>query len=355
MSYTPDTAIHPGKTILFALRNEGISQKNLAMRMGISEKHLSQIINGEASFSVEFAFKLANTLGGSVSFWNNLERNYQETKANIARRQQIRSEIPLLSEYPYNELAKRGYVSKTSDKEAQVENLHRFLSVDSLHYVPKIENTAFRMKGEEQGKGGTIAAWLRCGEIEARKQEVAPFSETKLKQILPQLKELTRLPVGESLSGITSLLNSAGVAIVLIRHFQGTCVSGAFRWVHDVPVIQLSDYYPWADIMWFNLFHEIGHLVLHKKKESFLDFDSVANRLDPIKEAEADAFATEQLIPSREYSRFLQKGDFSLDAIRTFAATLNIDTGIVAGRLCHDKRVHWKKVSQLRPRLPKTM
>lgn len=355
MSYTPDTAIHPGKTILFALRNEGISQKSLAIRMGISEKHLSQIINGEASFSVELAFKLANTLGGSVSFWNNLERNYQETKAKIARQQQIRSELPLLSEYPYNELAKQGYVSKTSDKEAQVENLHRFFSVYSLEYVPKIENTAFRMKDEEHGKGGTIAAWLRCGEIDARKQQVESYSESKLRHILPRLRALTLFPVNESLPGITSLLNSVGVAVVFIRHFKGTRVSGAFRWVHDVPVIQLSDYYPWADIMWFNLFHEIGHLVLHKKKESFLDYESGANRLDPIKEAEADTFASEQLIPSREYSSFLQKGDFSSDGIRTFAATLEIDAGIVAGRLCHDNKVHWKKVSQLRPRFPKTM
>ena len=85
MAYQPDTAQHPGQTISKILKKEGISQKELSDRTSLTQKHISQIINGEASITMETALMLENVLGGSASFWINLEKNYQETKARIER------------------------------------------------------------------------------------------------------------------------------------------------------------------------------------------------------------------------------------------------------------------------------
>jgi len=81
MSYIPNKAILPGRIISESLNREGMTQKNLSERMGISEEHLTQIINGEAPITVEVSLLFEKVLGDSASFWINLESNYQETKA----------------------------------------------------------------------------------------------------------------------------------------------------------------------------------------------------------------------------------------------------------------------------------
>jgi len=117
MAYIPNRAIHPGHIVAEALERDGMTQKSLSERTGISEKHLSQIINGEASITVETALALENALGGSASFWNNLEKNYQETKARLERAASLTEEMSILHKFPYLELAKRGYVEQTTNKE----------------------------------------------------------------------------------------------------------------------------------------------------------------------------------------------------------------------------------------------
>jgi HTH-type transcriptional regulator/antitoxin HigA len=141
------------------------------------------------------------------------------------------------------------------------------------------------------------------------------------------------------------------VALVFIEHFPRTGVSGAIRWISDRPVIQLRLYYRWADIFWFNLYHELGHLVLHGKKDKFIEFDEREYAPERIKEDEADKFASDALVPPKPYVSFLAKGDTSPRAISEFAEQLGIHPGIVAGRLCHDRHVDWKSVSTLRDRL----
>ena len=58
MAYNPNKAIHPGHIIARSLEREGMTQKSLGERTGLSEKHLSQIINGSASITVETALLL---------------------------------------------------------------------------------------------------------------------------------------------------------------------------------------------------------------------------------------------------------------------------------------------------------
>lgn len=351
MSYSPNIAIHPGKMIAQAIDREGMSQKSLCERTGITEKHLSHIINGEASITVDTALLLENALGGAASFWINLEKNYQENKARLDRLYLIRQEISELPRFPYNELAKRGYVEKTSNKEYKVVNLWKFFGVNSLKSVQKTEQIAFRKQDSPSIKNEYIAAWLRCGEIGAKKQVLPDYSETKLKAVLVTLKHLSTETPERFSTDIVRKLNEAGVAILFIEHFPGSKVSGAVRWLNNTPLIQLSLFNSWSDIFWFNLYHELGHLLLHGKKEKFLEFNNKEFPFVKEKEEQADKFASDSLIPPIEYANFLKTGTLSIERIKKFAGSLKIHPGIVAGRLCHDKKTRWDVVSIIRTRL----
>lgn len=354
MVYNPNKAIHPGHIIAKSLEREGMTQKDLSARTGLTEKHLSQIINGVASITVETALLLENALGGSASFWINLEKNYQETRARIERGSLLNKETVLLSKFPYAELVRRGYIEQSSNREKRVENLWKFFGVNSLTFVQATEPVAYRRRGGPRIKSEAIAAWLRCGELEAKQNPVSQFSEPILKQGLVKLKTITTMAAEKFSVEAQKILAEAGVSLVYAPHFPGTGVSGAVRWVGDNPVIQLSLLGAYADIFWFSLFHEIGHLVLHSKKEKFIEFDKRSLSTVQEKEKEADFFAADQLIPRKAYSDFIKAGNFSRGTVARFAQDIGVHPGIVEGRLCHDgvsPKIGWSKPLGFRTRL----
>lgn len=354
MAHLPDKAIHPGHVIARSLEREGMTQKNLSERTGLTEKHWSHIINGEASITIETALLLENALGGAASFWINLEKNYQETKARLERNALVKKESALVAKFPYAELVRRGYIERTTNREKKVENLWKFFGVNSLPFVKVTEAVAYRKRGGADIKSEAIAAWLRCGELEARKATVEQFSGATLKRRIEELRTLTTMPAEESSIKAREILAGAGASLIYMPHFPGTGVSGAVRWIGDNPVIQLSLLGSYADIFWFNLFHEIGHLLLHGKKEKFIEFDNHDLYATMEKEEEANSFASNILIPSKDYAAFIKARIFSQNSVRKFANSIQIDPGIVEGRLCREKvtpAVSWAKQLGFRKRL----
>lgn len=101
----------------------------------------------------------------------------------------------------------------------------------------------------------------------------------------------------------------------------------------------------WADIFWFSLFHEIGHILCHGRQAVILENGSE----DP-REKEANVFAANTLIPPNAYERFINRDRFYSEDVKTFAVEVGIHPGIVVGRLQHEKRLRAKWLNGLRER-----
>jgi HTH-type transcriptional regulator / antitoxin HigA len=129
------------------------------------------------------------------------------------------------------------------------------------------------------------------------------------------------------------LCAQAGVAIVFVPALPKTGVSGATRWLNpNKALIQLSLRYKTDDHLWFTFFHEAGHILLHGKKELFIEGN---NGLDDVKEGEANEFAQIELIPRKSLAAFLEKKPYSKTAIQRFSREIGIAPGIVVGQLQH--------------------
>jgi HTH-type transcriptional regulator/antitoxin HigA len=147
---------------------------------------------------------------------------------------------------------------------------------------------------------------------------------------------------------MTNLLAGCGVALIFVRHLPKTGVQGATQWVGRKAVIQLSVRYRWADIFWFSLFHELGHLLLHQHKGVFVN-PSSGEKSD--REQEADVFASDALIPRESYKRFVAScGVFSADPVEAFAREVQVHPSIVVGRLQHEGLLPHSHLNELRPR-----
>ena len=78
-------ATPPGATIREQLKDRGMSQKEFAARMDLSEKHVSKLINGEVQLTPEVAVRLETVLGIPAKFWNNLEAIYREKLLKVEK------------------------------------------------------------------------------------------------------------------------------------------------------------------------------------------------------------------------------------------------------------------------------
>jgi HTH-type transcriptional regulator/antitoxin HigA len=76
-------AIPPGATIREQLGDRGVSQREFASRMGISEKHISQLLNGKVELTPDMALRLEAVLELSATFWCKLEAGYREDLARV--------------------------------------------------------------------------------------------------------------------------------------------------------------------------------------------------------------------------------------------------------------------------------
>ena len=83
----PDVAIPPGEYLAEETEARGITQKELARRMGRPVNAINEIINGKKTITAETALQLETVMPEiPARFWLNLETDYQLTKALINRR-----------------------------------------------------------------------------------------------------------------------------------------------------------------------------------------------------------------------------------------------------------------------------
>lgn len=71
-------ATPPGATIKEQLDDRGMSQKEFASCIGMSEEHISRLIDGDTQLTPDVAYKLEMVLGVPAQFWINLEHIYRE-------------------------------------------------------------------------------------------------------------------------------------------------------------------------------------------------------------------------------------------------------------------------------------
>jgi len=350
--YQPSIAIHPGKTLQDTLNVSNITQLDLAQRTGLTPKHINEIVQGKASITTDTALKLSSVFGMSANFWNNLQRNYEETVTRLQMEQELVQEASLLSNFScFNELVKWKYVEPACTPAEKVSRLLNFFGVSSLTFVPKVQEVAFRKSDRGRISNECIATWLRCGELEAQRIETKEFNKEKLIAVLEDLRKLTKEDPTVFQKKIIEICGSCGVALAFVPHFKNTCVNGMTRWLtSNKAMIQLSLRGSYDDIFWFTFFHEIGHLLKHGKKDQFVEFDKKEHKESNEKETEADDFAQNILIPRSEFSKFYPANDFSTQAISSFAQRINVASGIIAGRLAHELK-DWKTWSRLRRRL----
>ncbi|MDD4402232.1 MAG: HigA family addiction module antitoxin [Desulfitobacteriaceae bacterium] len=346
--YLPPVAIPPGETIREVLEEKYITQAELAQRLGMTTKHVNEIINGKAPITVETAVKMEDILGLPCSYWLNLEAIFQETKIRLREQANKEDEVNIARAIPYNQMAQLGWVPVTRKAAERITNLRKYFEIPSLQLIPEVYSAAFRVAQEDKAIPFALAAWLQWGKVHSREIKTEPFSRKLLCDSIPFFRNLTTLPANEFVSILKERCSQCGIALVFAPHLDGTYAHGATEWLSsDKVMILLSLRYKYADIFWFSFFHEIAHVLNHNKKPIYINSQSNKNQI----EQEADRLAAELLLPQKDYSKFVAETQvFSIDAVKSFAEEQGLDPCIIIGRLQRDGHIHYSELTELKRR-----
>ena len=353
-TFQPDYAIPPGETLAETLETLGMTQAELAGRMGRPLKTINEIVAGKAMITADTALQLEKVLGVPASFWTNHERLYRDALARRRETSQLEQQLDWLGTMPVKELARVGWIAPATGPVAQLRAVLSFFGVagvEEWRALWESPEAAFRQTGAFAVSPGATAAWLRKGEIEGQKVDCAAFDQALFTESLKQLRGFTSKDPAEFVPVLREQCARAGVAVVLVPPLAGVRAYGATRWLHGAKaLIQMSLRGKTDDHLWFTFFHEAGHVLKHGKRAVFVEQGEEEAAVRDPREAEADIFAQEWLISSRDYEGFWANGDLSVAAIRRFADRIGVAPGIVAGRLQHDRRIPFSRANQLKRR-----
>jgi HTH-type transcriptional regulator/antitoxin HigA len=347
--WQPDWAVAPGELLLDVLEDRGLSQSDLARRMGRPIKTINEIVNGKAAITPDTAIQLELALGVTAGFWNNAEIAYRAHLARERADQQLAHHKGWAAQFPVKDLTRHGLIETAAGETATVAALLRYFGVSSPEAWQKhwaAAAVAFRGSRTYESSPYAAAAWLRWGELLAKEIDTPPHSPRQLRSVLQDIRPLTRREIALTRDRIEGLLASAGVVLVMTPELSNVRLSGAARWLrNDKALIQLSLRYKTDDQLWFSLYHEAGHLLTAKRK----DFIDEENDTPPDDEEQAaDEFARNALIPLVEYEQFVACGDFGRRAIRDAAKGLQIAPGILVGRLQRDGHLSGSELNDLK-------
>lgn len=342
----------PGDTIQETIDVIGMSQTELAERMGRPKEKINDVIKGREPITTATAFQLEKVLGIPAGFWMNRENEYRKQLYELEQQEIVEQWREWLHEFPVRELKKLGWLPETTQLHVLVNSLLGFFSVASAQewmsiYIKNEVSAAFRISLANTINPYSISAWLRIGELEAKKIATEEYDKKRFRDCLHEAKELAFNSPNDFAKRLQQVCASGGVAVVYTPNLPKAPISGAVRWVHNVPLIQLSGRYKTDDHFWFTFFHEAGHILEHGKKDVFLE-DVEGTIVDKEKELEADRFASSWLLKDEEFEEIVNSRPLSESKILEFSKKFRTPPGVIVGRLQFKKLISHSSGNHLR-------
>lgn len=323
--------------IEFRMDQAGLTQRDLVPFIGGRAK-VSEVLSGKRPLTMRMARALHEHLGIPA------EVLLQQPGATV----ESQLEGIEWNKFPLKEMSKLGWIPRVRDLAARA-NEHM---MDLIRRAggPEVAAAVLYRKNDHaraNAKSDPYALKAWCWRVLAVANENRSQATYKPGTItLEFLREIARLswsPDGPRLA--KEFLGRHGIVLVVMPHLSKTYLDGAALKLGDgTPVIGLTLRYDRVDNFWFCLLHELAHIGRHMEgngDSAFVDdlnLRNVPGRRGDAKEAQADEWAEEALIPRDIWEASGIRDNPPSMAVVQFANSLHIHPAIVAGRIRFEQK-----------------
>jgi HTH-type transcriptional regulator/antitoxin HigA len=314
----------PGLTLIVARIAKGMSQRDLAWRLGVKEQQVQRYeADRYNATSLKNYQRIAALLGVSL-------------RAEISEIKEFRGLDLVIDDVSKEDIRKilkhgreNGWFSESADK----EELRRFIAENRITFgSPSLLRTGLNVK--DHSDDILLHAWRArvtnraLAIIDAGRPHFVPLDVTWL----PDLVRKSIFADGPKRA--QKMLLEHGIVLVPERQIAGLAIDGAAFLIDEIPVIGMTLRQDALDNFWFTLLHEIAHAILHYRSGLAVGFfdQTEADSVDD-QEAEADTFASNILIPEERWRKSAARIARSPDVIERFASEIGIHPAIVFGRV----------------------
>lgn len=341
-----DLIIHPGETIAEVIEERGMSQRELAIRTGMTEKHISTVISGQKNISPLFARRLEYALGIDASFWMNLQNNYDEEILSYEEIHAISDEeFSILDnlDVTANSLADYDFFKVSDDKVEMVLNYRKFFGVSDLTNIPKLSSlNSYSFPANSNAELYALFTWLKLCELLNKDNVITHnFNIDKLLKCIPDIKKAMYEKPHIIQKYLSDIFSKCGIAFCIVPKIKGISAKGYIRKNNSGAVLLcVTGNQKYADEFWLDIFHELSHLINGDVKNSFIDFEDSNEGIDLKAEIKAENYLIErqdyiEFVASKKYERIVE--------IERFAKNQNVPDFIVKSRLAKDKYITWNE------------
>ncbi|MER8565952.1 XRE family transcriptional regulator [Mesorhizobium sp. M0924] len=317
----------PGSYLIAARIIKGLSQKDLARKLGLREQAIQRWETERyRSISLLNYQKVAQTLG---VHWQMGDLNPSAMHG------------PAAYEVDRNDLNKvvrharsHGWLNtaETSDENA-ISTLVRYVGDHVSRYgTPSLLRTGLNVV--EHSQDWSLLSWK--AQVTRRAEPIIAQARPRYRAInviwLIDLVRLSQLDDGPVRA--RDMLLENGIVLVAEPQIPGMSVDGAAFLVDDTPVIGMTLLRDTVDNFWFTLLHEVAHIILHYRtglSSGFFD-DVTSPEVDEF-EKEANQFAGNLLIPDEVWARSTARIAKTAEPIEKLANQLRISPAVVFGRI----------------------
>jgi HTH-type transcriptional regulator/antitoxin HigA len=330
----PAEVFLPGEYLKDALENRGWSQTEFAEIIGRPTRVVNEIIAGKRSITPETARELAAALDTTAQYWLNLESAYQLSRVPPVD-ERISREATLRRRFPVRDMMKRGWIEESSDFRDIEHNTLAFFGIKAVNDEISFSHAA-RRRAPDEDYTELQWAWIFRVRQLAEALQVPNYSEAGLRAALPELEALMTEP--EGVRHVPRILAECGVRFIVVEPIPGSDIHGVCFWIggSKCPVIGLTLKWDFIDRFWFNLRHEIEHVLNGDGKDGPItdDFN------DPTGEEEqceivANEAAADFCVPQAMLRNFISRHHplYYTENFLGFSKLIHRHPGIVAGQL----------------------
>ena len=315
-----------------------ISGVDFAESLGITPKHLSEIINKNIDISDELVLAISLVTDFDVSYILKLENNKKMVRYLNERFKSEEKLKEYLDSFYIKELEKEGWITLTHKEDIYMtaSDLLKFFKVRNFDIIEKKkENTLF--KKSINSDDNKVILWLcRCEDL-TKKQEVKEFKMSNINDILEYLKEERNKKL--DIDKLVKYFNSKGLYLVVEKALKGTKIRGSSKVKRNNPAIYLTTLYKDKASFYYALYHELGHI---KKHYSMAKNKYIIDGIDKL-EKEADGFAFNEMIPSKIWDTIINSDEIEKTSL-DISSKYNIPMCFIVRSLAKEGHIKYSSI-----------
>jgi HTH-type transcriptional regulator / antitoxin HigA len=320
----PESLPDPIDAILFRMEQQNLKASDLVPYIG-SRSKVSEILSRKRPLTLSMIRALEAGLGIPAKVLLKESDDFRNMNEIAWNR------------FPLKEMQKRGYfshhTSHTNDLASAVKEFLHSVNLQT-QFNGMLRKTNYRSV-RPMDKYALVAWTARVIQKAKTIEDIATYKKGTID--LDFMKRVAQLSINEK--GpilVRDFLKESGIILVIEPHLPHTYLDGAALVGADglQPIIGLTLRFDRLDNFWFTLMHELAHISLHSDQNHNFFYDDLDNPdPDNKQEEEADALASEALVPRSTWENSPAKLIPSPIAAESLARDLGIHVAIVAGKM----------------------